>query len=222
MYVLTLYLPVSLLAGFSPQVRRMQDEVLRHGIGVLMWIQPWFAGKIEIRMPDCVGQGVLLISNHRSHLDVFILLSRVCGIRILAKSTLFKIPVLAYMMRSSRQIGVARGQLAAWVLAMEEVKIRLANGERVHVFPEMTRCAPGFQGMHAFTLGPFLAAIQQNAVVLPIVIRDTDRTWPKGFYGLFFRRPIHVRSLAPLRAQEFTSAEQLKVAVQQQIEQALI
>jgi 1-acyl-sn-glycerol-3-phosphate acyltransferase len=217
-----LYFPVKALSVVFPRLKRTPDELLFMGIYFLMWVQPWFNAEINIELPENRSQGVLLVSNHRSHLDVFILLSRISGIRVLAKSTLFKIPFLALMMRSTRQIRIERGRFDAWVKAMDEVKARLQQGERVHVFPEMTRCSPGFRGLKDFRAAPFLAAIQQDAVVIPVVFKNTDGAWPKGFSGINFGAPVVVRTLKPLRAKEFKSAEQLKLAVRSQIEEALL
>jgi 1-acyl-sn-glycerol-3-phosphate acyltransferase len=217
-----LFFPLLALAKIFPRwLKRAPDRVIYVGIYFLMWVQPWFKSEVAIQLPEVNSGGVLLVSNHRSHLDVFILLSRIQGIRILAKSTLFKIPFLALMMRATRQIRIERGRFDAWVKAMDEVKARLREGERVHVFPEMTRCTPNFQGLQSFTAGPFLAALQEDATVIPLVIKNTDRVWPKGQAGLNFRKPVEVRTLSPLRARDFSSADLLKGEVTRQIEQAL-
>jgi 1-acyl-sn-glycerol-3-phosphate acyltransferase len=217
-----LFFPVLALSKVFPALKPVPDRIIYIGIYFLMMVQPWFNSEIEIELPKNHKGGVLLVSNHRSHLDVFILLSRIQGIRVLAKSTLFKIPFLALMMRSTRQIGVERGRFDAWVKAMDTVKERLRAGERVHVFPEMTRCAPGFRGVQPFTAGPFLAALQEDAVILPLVFKNTDGVWPKGQVGLNFRQPVQVRTLAPIRARDFASADLLKTEVHRQIEQALL
>ena len=221
-FTVPFYFPVMALSYVFPRLKGTPDRILYIGIYFLMWVQPWFAGEIDIQLPKDHTGGVLIVSNHRSHLDVFILLSRIAGIRVLAKSTLFKIPFLSLMMRASRQIRVERGRLDAWVKAMDEVKLRLRAGEVVHIFPEMTRCPPGFKGVGQFTAGPFLAALQEGAVVIPLVFKDTDGVWPKGQIGLNFRKPVHVRSLAHLKARDFTSADGLKSEAYRQIAEALL
>ena len=143
------------------------------------------------------------------------------GIRVLAKSALFRIPFLALMMRTSRQIRVDHADLGAWVRAMDEVAARLGRGETVHIFPEMTRCPRGFVGVRPFALAPFLAALKEGAMVLPIVIKGTDEVWPKGRFELNFRMPVHVRTLSPLHPADFASAKELMTAARQQIEVAL-
>ncbi|NJL24873.1 MAG: 1-acyl-sn-glycerol-3-phosphate acyltransferase [Calothrix sp. SM1_5_4] len=186
-----------------------------------MRVQPWLRAEVDLAVPREGGRGVLVVSNHRSHLDAFILLSRIPGVRILAKSALFRIPFLALMMRSTRQIRVERGRLDAWGLAMTEVGRRLNAGEVVHVFPELTRCEPGFSGTRPFVAGPFLAAIQNDALVVPVVFKGTDRAWPKGVFGVGYAEPVVAKSLPPLRARDFANAEALKRDVQRRIEQAL-
>ena len=221
-FLVPFYFPIYWLSRVFPRLRTVYEQILYVGIYFLMWIQPWFAAEIAIELGGDPKKGVLFVSNHRSHLDVFVLLARIKGIRVLAKSTLFQIPFLSLMMRASRQIKVQRGRLDSWVKAMDEVRARLRAGERVHVFPEMTRCAQGFSGTQPFTAGPFLAALQEDAMVVPIVFIGTDMAWPKGQAGLNFRQTVKVRTLTPLRARDFATADQLKVEVQRQIEQALL
>jgi 1-acyl-sn-glycerol-3-phosphate acyltransferase len=216
--------PLLFLGNWNAQLRRLGDWRLCRGIRVLMLLQPWLRARIELpsfRLFPIQTQGCLLVSNHRSHLDAFLLLSRVPGIRLLAKRSLFSIPFLGGMMRITRQIPTDRGDLSSFVGAMNEIQKRLEAGERVHVFPEMTRCEPGFSGTREFLLGPFHAAIRAKALVLPIVIRDTDAAWPKGRFGLSWREPVEVRALAPMALDGFGSAEALRDEVRHRIELAL-
>jgi 1-acyl-sn-glycerol-3-phosphate acyltransferase len=213
-----LYFPLYFLGQ-----QRACDSVLRWGIDLLLRLQPWLKAEIHLQLPIQVPkQGVLLVSNHRSHLDVFILLSQISGIRILAKKSLFRIPFLNIMMLATQQIPVPRDELSSFFQAMDEVKKRLAKGQIVHVFPEMTRCTQGFQGVRNFSSAPFQAASLAKVPVVPIVFKDTDQVWPKGFAGLFFRRSIQIHSLPPVLPEHFSSVESLKSAVQKQIELALL
>lgn len=204
---------------------RAADRVMRDGIRLLMRLQPWLSAEVSLELSRGVapgGRGRLLVSNHRSHLDAFILLSQVPGIRILAKRSLFFVPFLGLMMRLSRQIPVRRGDLRDFLKAMEEVKARVLRGETVHVFPEMTRCPEGLRGTREFSLAPFHAAMQARLPVVPIAFAGTDRAWPKGRLGLGFRRPVRVRALEPLDPAHFGSAEALMAEARRRIDSALL
>jgi 1-acyl-sn-glycerol-3-phosphate acyltransferase len=105
---------------------------------------------------------------------------------------------------------------------MARVRALLRTRELVHVFPEMTRCQPGFQGTQRFTVGPFHAALQEKAWVVPIVMAGTDGVWPRGSIRLAFRSKIRVEALDPIPSSDYSSADELKAEVQRRIDQALI
>jgi 1-acyl-sn-glycerol-3-phosphate acyltransferase len=214
-------IPLYLLSKLAPALEKAADQIMQKGIALLMKIQPWYCAKTQIKWAQSASPGVLFVSNHRSHLDVFILLSTIPGIKILAKSSLFQIPLLNIMMKVTRQIPVPRGQLDSFFQAMQEVKNRLRSGEAVHVFPEMTRCTLGFQGVRQFSAAPFQAAWQENACIIPLVFKGTDQAWPKGRIGISFRKPIEAFNLEPVDPREFASAEMLRTEVQRRIEMAL-
>ncbi len=216
-----IFFPCLLLSRWIPVFGRVPDWILQKGIRLLMWVQPWFKARVDIQLPQSKS-GVLIVSNHRSTLDVFILLSRIKGIRIMARSGLYKIPFLSLMMRATRQIRVEKGHLDSWVKSLETVKQSLARGETVHIFPEMTRCTEGYSGLQNFVSGPFLTAIQADATIVPLLFKNTDGAWPKGEFGLRFRAPIEVKTLSPIRAGEFASAEQLKHAVRARMQEAML
>lgn len=222
--------PIYLLALVVPdpwktRLRRLADHWMVIGIGFLMKIQPWFRPEILIH-PEAYAilksdRGCLLISNHRSHLDAFILLSRIQGVRILAKHVLFSVPFLGMMMRLTRQIPVRRGQVSGFIAAMDQVRSRLKKKEKVNIFPEMTRCPPGFVGTQSFLLAPFHVAVQEKTEIIPVVFQGTDDSWPKGFPGIRFRRPVRVQFLAPLFPENFSSASEMMLETKKQMNQAL-
>src|SRR6185437_8185136 len=86
---LFLILPFSLLALVIPQAKYPANQVMLWGVRFLLHIQPWFKGDLDIQIPE---GGVLVVSNHRSNLDAFLLLAYVSGVRVLAKHSLFFIP----------------------------------------------------------------------------------------------------------------------------------
>jgi hypothetical protein len=56
---------------------------------------------------------------------------------------------------------------------------------------------------------------------VPIVFQGTDGVWPKGVYGLSFRRPVRVEALPALEARAFASPRQLMAEARGRIDAAL-
>jgi 1-acyl-sn-glycerol-3-phosphate acyltransferase len=119
--------------------------------------------------------GVLLISNHLSHLDVFLLgllLPRM--LNYVARSTLFT-PALAPLIRSVGGFPIQRDGMGAQ--GLKETLKRLRSGGIVTFFPEGTRSADGELG----TLKPGIAALAGRAGVpiVPTGIAGTFEAWPR-------------------------------------------
>lgn len=212
-----LVLPFYLLGVRIPSARRAADLVMRRGISWLMNVQYWLRRDVRLEIP---AGGALVVSNHRSHLDVFLLLAQVPGVRILAKDSLFRIPFLNVMMKASGQIRSTRGDPESFWAAMRRVGERLREGEIVHIFPEMTRCRPGFKGTGGFALAPFKVARDAGRPVVPVVITGSDDLWPRGRLALG-HGSVKVTSLEPVDPNAFANAEALRDEVRRRIEEAL-
>jgi 1-acyl-sn-glycerol-3-phosphate acyltransferase len=210
--------PLCLLGNLFPPARKGGHWVWQRCIQFLMAVEPWLNADIELNLPS----PALSVSNHRSHLDAFLLLSRVRGVRMLCKHSLFYVPFLSLMMRVLRQIPVHRKNISSYWQAMETIRLGLQAHDAIHVFPEMTRCEPGFQGTQEFQLAPFHVAFQEKIPVVPIGFWGTDRAWPKGKTGLAFRQPVVVRSLEPLDPNQFESAAALAQEARLRIEAFLL
>ena len=190
------------------------------GVRRLLDVQPWYRGRVAIPLPK--HRPLMIVANHRSHLDMFFLLAQVPGIRVLSKNTLFKVPFLGTMMRALRQIPVTRHSLESYFEAMEEIKKVLLSGAIVGVFPEMTRCEIGFSGLQKVHHAPFKMARETRAWVLPIVFSGTDRVWPKKEFGIRFGETVRVETLPALKADDFDSLGSLMKEVVSQMEKKSI
>ncbi len=206
-------LPLWTLGRFWRPAWLAGGRTLRRGVQVLLAIQPWLVDKREISLPSrCVT-----VSNHRSHLDMFLLLASIPSIRALAKSELFKVPGLGLIMRATRQIPVKRGDSESYWKAMDEAYDALLDGDPVHFFPEMTRCEPGFRGTREFHLAPFRVAVRAGVPVVPIAFVGTDEAWPKGLFGVR-RKKVRVQSLEPVLPDAFPTAEAMRGEARRRID----
>lgn len=218
-FAFCVYVPCWLVGCVWSPARNFSGRLLRDAGHRILGIQPWL--KAETQIPLDLKPG-LTISNHRSHLDGFILISTIPGLRILARDSLFKIPIFGTMMVLTGQIKVKRGNVQDYMRVQEEIRTHLLKGERVHIFPEMTRCPEGLQGTQEFFLSPFHIAMQTRVLIYPIAIRETDRAWPKGKLGLRPGIPVTVKMLPPVDPKEFADAEGLRQAVRSRINEALL
>jgi 1-acyl-sn-glycerol-3-phosphate acyltransferase len=212
-----LIVPLLLLGRINRRVWKLAGEVMVFGVDLLLKGQPWLKADVRISLPpQCIT-----ISNHRSHLDMFFLLARISKLRVVVKSTLFRIPLLSSMMRLMKMIPVESGNVESYWQAMEEARRAAEAHDCVHIFPEMKRCSEGFQGVQSFHLAPFKIMKDLNLPVVPIVFKDTDRVWPKRNLGLSFRFPISVFSVPPLIPKDYACAEALRTAAWEKISDGL-
>lgn len=213
--------PALLLGRFHNGIWRFSNRFTLLGVTLLRACQPWWRGKIQVQVPEHYWSGesgTLFVSNHRSHMDVFLLLQQIPGIRILTKHVIFLIPGLNLAAFLFQMIRVKRGAEASFWKAMDQVEKALKDKHNVHVFPEMTRCQFGEKKLGRFTLAPFQKAISVGVPVIPVAIWGTDYHWPRGVYAIARKGPLVVESLPAIDSKSFSSASELAHEVRRQIE----
>jgi 1-acyl-sn-glycerol-3-phosphate acyltransferase len=134
---------------------------------------------------------VVVACNHVTNFDVFPMqLSLPRPIFYMAKSELFKFPLMDVVLRDLGAFPVFRGEKDAW--AMQHAQKVLENGQTLGMFPEGTRNKG--KGLGLAKTGSARMAIETNSPIVPMVIVGTDQ---------FFKRFPHrtnatVKLLPPL------------------------
>lgn len=119
--------------------------------------------------------GVLLVSNHLSHLDVFVLgipLER--PLNYVARSSLF-FPPLGALIRSVGGFPIQRDGMGAQ--GLKETLKRLRAGGAVVLFPEGTRTGDGELGH--LKSGIAVLATRAAVPIVPAAIAGTFEAWPR-------------------------------------------
>ena len=96
-----------------------------------------FAAKVQVKGAPVTGEGVLMLANHVSWLDI-ILLSSITPLSFVAKSEISGWPVFGTLARLQRTVFVARERRNQTGAVADQIGARLAGGDCLVLFPEGT------------------------------------------------------------------------------------
>ena len=169
----------------------------------VLWVNHWIWGRLLFalgplwsvrRSVPPLGPGpYVVVSNHASLIDIPLNLGLPLPIRVSARPGLFRVPVMGWYMRYSRQIRVDGGSREDIGRTLDAFRTAIADGVSILVFPEGTRSEDGEIG--AFQKGAFKLAAELGVPLLPVVIDGSGDALPKGSNGLvrwFCRFRMHV------------------------------
>jgi 1-acyl-sn-glycerol-3-phosphate acyltransferase len=123
--------------------------------------------------------GAILVANHRSKLDGFLLYSLMDRMSYaFIKSDYFKNPFLRWYLKGGGGIPVKKGELR--LSAIRDAKKALLAGGTLLVFPEGQINENGTVSLLPFETGFMRLALKYRVPVVPAVIIGTDRSLPEG------------------------------------------
>ena len=169
--------------------------------------------------------GVVVASNHGSHLDPPIL-GHALGrpVAFMAKSELFSIPILSFIISACGAYPVKRG--AGDREALRTASNRLKEGFATGVFLDGTRQENG--RVNDPKAGAALLAARTGCPILPVAIVNSYRAFPKGsFFPRFVSIHLKVGELIQppsTRKREalVSTTEEIKFAINSMLDQGLI
>lgn len=162
----------------------------------------------------------VVVANHESQADPFLLSFLPWDMRWVAKEELFSMPVIGRMMRYGGDIPLRRGSKESVVAMMEECRRTLDNGMSVMMFPEGTRSKDAT--LLPFKPGAFTLAIEAGVPVLPVALAGTHACRPKGSKW-FGKASAIARVLPPIPTEGLSrdDAEALAARARTRIAEAL-
>lgn len=156
------------------------------------------------RPPDIDTTGYVVVSNHESQADPFLLSFLPWDMRWVAKESLFKQPLSGWAMRFGGDIPLRRGEGESVRACLQECERALDGGISVMMFPEGTRSSTG--SLLPFKDGAFDLAIRTGASILPIALAGTRAMRPKHSRW-FGKAHACAKILPPIKTAGMTAAD---------------
>ncbi|MGH9774503.1 MAG: lysophospholipid acyltransferase family protein [Candidatus Acidiferrales bacterium] len=173
-------LPLVLYTALSGSADRLYQATM-WGLGIALRI-----GGVRIRVEggENIPAGVcIFVANHSSILDPpVIAVSIPKRISFLAKKEVFRIPIIATIMRQGSVIPVDRSNRDAATASVDQAIGHLQKGISYIVFPEGTRSLDG--RLRTFKKGSFVMAILARVPVVPVSIAGAASLMPKGSFAV--------------------------------------
>ena len=167
------------------------------------FLTPLWKFEIEGKAPsDIDRRGYVVVANHESQADPFLLSWLPFDMRWVAKAELFKQPLTGWAMHLSGDIPLRRGDGDSVRETMKECEAALDGGISVMMFPEGTRSRDG--ELLAFRDGAFRLAIAAGVPVLPVALAGTRQMRPKHSKW-FGKAHACAKILAPISTAGLTS-----------------
>jgi 1-acyl-sn-glycerol-3-phosphate acyltransferase len=125
------------------------------------------------------GERYVFLSNHQSLFDIPVLLATVPGpLRMVAKRSLFRIPIFGWSLAAGGFIPVDRADRSTAKETFAAAQARVREGASLLLFPEGTRSRT--DTLLPFQRGGFLLALKSGLPIVPIGISGTRRIRPRG------------------------------------------
>jgi len=168
-------------------------------------ISPLWHFAIEGTPPaDVQTRAYVVVANHLSLADPFLLSSLPWDMQWVGKEALFKMPVLGWIMSLGGDISLRRGSGDSVRAMLDQCRRALDGGLSVMLFPEGTRSTT--PGVQPFKDGAFELAIEKGVPILPIAVAGTDNCMRKGS-GRLGRAKAIGRILEPVDTKGLTAED---------------
>jgi 1-acyl-sn-glycerol-3-phosphate acyltransferase len=179
-------------------------RLLRQGAMTCVLLNPLWKFRTSGFVPSDPRRPYIAVSNHESLADIFLISHLPWEMKWLSKDSIFKLPIMGWLMRMAGDISVTRSNRSSRAEAIEQCRDRLRRNVSVMIFPEGTRSKTA--ELLPFKDGAFRLAIEMGLPILPMAVAGTRSAVQKGSLS-FGRARAEVRVLEPISTEGMTLAE---------------
>ena len=177
--------------------------------GLYNWLCPVWSVRVHGRENIERGRVYVMVANHLSLVDVFVLHRLHRHFKWVSKVENFALPFIGWNMSLNGYVPLRRGDRASVLEMFARCREVLAKRSSVMMFPEGTRSKTGV--MKEWKPGAFELAKQADVAVLPIAIQGTFAALPaKGLTIGRARMCVTVLPAVPLEEVRALSVEALR------------
>jgi len=152
--------------------------------------------------------GVIITSNHRSYFDIFTICAAMPrDVRWVVKNTLMHYPILGFVLRNIRAVGLDRGNPRDAVKALMQTAKELQSGDVIAMFPEGTRSTT--EEMLPFKSGAFALALKAGVPVVPVAIEGSEKVLAAKKLIMNCCKQVNITFLEPIDPKQFGKDRQL-------------
>ncbi len=154
---------------------------------------PFWKLRLEGREKIPWNRPVVLVSNHRSLIDILALYKIRRPFKWTSKTENFRLPFIGMVLSLTNSIRIERESHRSGAQFLAQAEAEIKKGSSILLFPEGTRSKTG--DMRPFKEGAFLLAKKRGCGIIPIVHVGSERTFDKGSWVLKGKAEIHIRIL---------------------------
>lgn len=192
----TLFLLLILLLKPFEKDQRLSHRIPNFWGYLICKINPWW--KVSLLDLDRIEKhkGFVIVANHRSFADIICLHLLQRHFKWVAKDSLFRIPVIGWVMSLVSYIPLERNRHGSIRSTFKEASKWLHKDISVLIFPEGTRNSN--DSLAKFKNGAFKLAIEAQKPIIPVLIHGSDQISEGGSYLLSPRMNVTIRVLPPV------------------------
>jgi len=185
------------------------------------YVRIWPLWRVRVLHRERIPAGpCVIVVNHQSAADALAVMGLQLTYKFVAKASLFKLPIVGWLMRMMQFIPLERGRPHSTSDMFDGCRKWLRAGLPVLIFPEGTYS--GGKRLLPFKRGAFLLAMEEKVPLVPVVLTGTPELIDGDGPLMSTRANIAVDVQAPLWPESFPATDEaLATQVRAQFAQAL-